>query len=133
MTIPQPAPCTISPADKRAQGKRVGDDLLTHYGKRRFYTVEQVREANRRQGIGFDVACWSHALFNTHADFDALHAGIGEACDYVGMKQQMLESLSGPSADIPGGTASDWFDFDLSWLEFPDIDLSIFDVFDIFG
>ncbi len=131
MTSFQPAPCTISPADKKAQGKRVGDDLLKHYGKRRFYTVEQVREANRRTGTSIDVACWSHALFNTHLDFDALHAGSGEACDYAGMKQQMLEALSVDGGG--GGDASDWFDFDLSWLEFPDIDLSIFDVFDIFN
>ena len=117
------APCAISPADKRRQAKLVGDDLLSHHGKRKFYSVNQVRDANRRCNIQPDYVCWSHALFNTHFDFDRLHDDLGEACDYVSMKKEMLESLS--ASDVSG-----WFDFDLSWLEFPDIDLSIFDFFD---
>lgn len=119
----QPSPCAISPRDKQAQAKRVGDDLLQHHGKRRFYSVQHVRDANQRCRIQPDVACWSYALFNTHEDFDRLHAAVGEACDYLAMKQQMLESLS------LGHTAS-WFDLDLSWLDFPDLDWSIFDLFD---
>lgn len=117
------APCAISPLDKRAQAKRVGDDLVRNYGKRNFYSVEQVRSANRRTGIGVDVACWSHALFNTHSDFDHLHSATEEVCDYMTMKKEMLESVS-------NGSDSGWFAFDLSWLEFPDIDFSIFDLFD---
>lgn len=116
-------PCAISPRDKREQGRRVGDDLVRHHGKRPFYSIEQVRAANRRCNVNVDVVCWSHALFNTHADFDHMHSALGEACDYVGMKRAMLESLA-------DGSSSGWFDFDLSWLEFPDIDFSIFDFFD---
>ena len=121
----QPAPCFISPSDKKAQGKRVGDDLVRNYGKRRFYTVQEVREANRRTGVALDVACWSHALFNTHHDFDRLHDHSDGACDYIEMKKAMLEAVS-------SGNDGSWFDFDfdLSWLEFPDIDWSIFDFFD---
>lgn len=117
----QQAPCAISPANKCRQAKLVGDDLVRHHGKRKFYSVSEVRAANQRCRIEPDVACWSHALFNTHHDFDLLHAAAGEACDYLAMKKAMLESVSSP------GT-SGWFDFDLSWLEFPDIDLSIFEV-----
>lgn len=119
----QPTPCAISSRDKRSQAKRVGDDLVRHHGKRRFYTVAQVRQANRRTGIGLDVACWSHAMFNTHEDFDTLHAAAGQACDYAAMKAQMLEAVA-------SGHSGGWFDWDLSWLEFPDLDLSIFDFFD---
>ena len=121
----QPAPCAIAPRDKRAQAKRVGSDLVRHHGKRKFYAVSQVRAANERCGIQLDVACWSHAMFNTHADFDRMHGALGEACDYVAMKQQMLEAVAMEGA--PG-----WlnFDFDLSWIEFPDLDGSIFDLFD---
>lgn len=118
------APCAISPSDKKAQAKRVGDDLVRHHGKRNFYSVQQVRAANERCQVPLDAACWSHALFNTHFDFDRLHASAGEACDYLAMKREMLESVA--RGESPG-----WFDFDLSWLEFPDIDLSIFDFFDL--
>lgn len=121
----QSAPCAISPQNKKKQARQVGDDLIRHHGKRNFYSVQQVRAANQRCDIPLDLACWSHALFNTRADFDDLHSAAGEACDYADMKAQMLESLSCEGS-------SDWFDFnfDLSWLEFPDIDLSIFDLFD---
>ena len=116
--------CHIAPADRRRQVRLVGNDLLKHYGKKRYYTVNEVRDANRRQHIGIDFVCWSHASFNSHKDFDDHHHSIGESCDYVSMKSEMLSSVS---------TASDtsWFDIDLSWLEFPDIDFSLFDFFDL--
>jgi hypothetical protein len=87
---------------------------------------QEVKQSNLRQKIDVDFACWSHAMFNSHTDFDNYHALIGEACDYVAMKSEMLSSVSTSS------NAAAWFDFDfdLSWLEFPDIDLSLFDFLD---
>ena len=115
--------CTISPKDKRAQAKAVGDDLVRHHGKKRYYTVQEVKDANQRMRIDADFACWSHAMFNSHTDFDAYHRSIGEQCDYGSMKSEMLSALSDTSN-------TSWFDIDLSWLEFPDIDWSIFDFLD---
>src|SRR4249919_3449873 len=114
------APCAISPRDKKLQAKQVGDDLVKHYGKRKFYSTWQVKAANQRCEIPLDFSCWSFALFNSHEDFDQMHAAVGEACNYLSMKKDMLESLA-------SGVSADRFDFDLSWLEFPDIDWSIFD------
>ena len=115
--------CTISPADRRKQVRLVGTDLLKNCGKKQYYTVQEVKNANRRQGINYDVACWSHATFNSHSDFDAYHKAIGESCDYMSMKAEMLLSVSN-AAD------TSWFDMNLSWLDFPDIDFSLFDFFD---
>jgi len=115
--------CSIAPADRKRQVKSVGDDLFKNYGKKKYYTVQEVKEANRRQGVGPDFGCWSHATFNSHSDFDSYHNSIGESCDYAAMKTEMLSSVS-------TATDSSWFDIDLSWLEFPDIDFSIFDFLD---
>lgn len=117
--------CTLSPIDRRHQIKVVGNDLVKHYGKKRYYTVAEVKRANERQRINIDYSCWSHAFFNSHPDFDELHRTQGESCDYIAMKKEMAESVSNSSSDA-------WFDFDfdLSWLELPDIDFSIFDFFD---
>lgn len=115
--------CAISPVDRRRQVQVVGNDLVKHYGKKQFYSVQQVKAAHSRQGIDIDVACWSYAVFSSHKDFDDYHRSIGESCDYVSMKSEMLSSIS-DTAD------SSWFDFDLGWLEFPDIDWSIFDFID---
>lgn len=118
--------CAIAPSDRRDQVKRVGDDLLRNYGKKPYYTVQEVKDANRRCNISPDFGCWSHATFNTHKDFDEFHQAIGEQCDYAAMKGEMLASVSDASD-------TSFFDIDLSWLEFPDIDWSIFDFFDIFS
>jgi hypothetical protein len=63
-------------------------------------------------------------MFSTRRDFDAHHAATGEACDYSEMRSQMLAAVSAKDES--------WFnwDLDLSWIEFPDIDWSIFDFFD---
>lgn len=122
-TTMQAAPCSISPDDMREQARLVGDDLMGRHGKCRFYSVDQVKAANRRCNIKLDVVCWSHALFNSHEEFDRMHAAAVEGCDYIEMKQKMLQSMS-------HGEDWSWFDFDLSWLEFPDIEWSIFDLLD---
>lgn len=118
--------CAMKPDDRRAQLKRVGNDLIHHYGKKKFYTVSQVQNANKRQGITLDFGCWSHAFFNSHADFDRFHTHIGEACDYSAMKKEMAESIS-----LSDDASFFNFDFDLSWLELPDVDWSIFDFADL--
>ena len=118
--------CALSPFDRKHQIKVVGNDLVKNYGKKPYYSVDEVKKANARQRIDIDYICWSHAFFNSHRDFDDMHRAQGETCDYVSMKKEMAESVT---------TASDgsWFDFDfdLSWLEIPDIDFSIFDFFDV--
>ena len=75
--------CAISPSDRRNQVRVVGNELVKQYGKKPYYSVQQVKNANRKQGISYDVACWSHAVFNSHEDFDKYHQSIGEVCDYV--------------------------------------------------
>jgi hypothetical protein len=118
--------CAIQPEDRRKQVQRVGNDLIKNYGKKKFYTVQEVKNANRRQAVNYDVACWSHAFFNSHPDFDQYHAKIGETCDYTAMKSEMAADLSENSSSwLPD------FDFDLSWIELPDINWSaLFDGID---
>jgi hypothetical protein len=63
-------------------------------------------------------------LFASAADFNKYHASIGETCDYSAMKSEMAIALT-------DGASESWFDFDLSWLEWPELDLSsIFSFFD---
>jgi hypothetical protein len=115
--------CRIKPEDRRQQVRLVGNDLVKHYGKKPHYSVQEVKAANQRQGIDADWVCWSFSVFNTCQDFEQYHLSIGENCDYAAMKSEMLSSVS-------DATDVSWFDFDLSWLEFPDIDWSLFDFID---
>ena len=72
-----------------------------------------------------DLDCWAFSLFTSRSDFDAYHQGLGEVCNYTLMRTEMITALT---ETAPGS----WLDIDLSWLEWPDIDLSaIFDLFDV--
>jgi hypothetical protein len=115
--------CNIRPSDRRHQVSVVGNDLVRHYGKKENYSVQEVKNANRRQAINVDFGCWSHAVFNTRPDFDQYHETLGESCDYASMKSDMLSSVS----NVDAAADTSLFDFDLSWLSFPDIDFSFFD------
>ena len=121
--------CAIKPEDRQRQIRLVGNDLVKNYGKKKFYTVLEVRNANRRQKIDIDLVCWSHAFFNSHADFDDYHSRMGESCDYIAMKRELFDSVS-TSVDS-SALADAGLDLDLSWLELPDMDWSLFDFIDL--
>jgi len=79
----------------------------------------------RRRNYVVDLDCWALALFSSPSEFRSYHDSIGEVCDLGEMKADMLSAVT-------DGASADWFSVDLSWLEWPDIDLSsIFDFFDV--
>lgn len=118
------AACEMRPADKRALLGAVGEELTKRHGKQRYYRPDDVRSAALDLGFALDVHCWAYCMFSSPGDFRAVHEAMGEACDYMLMKGELLADLAGDgSFALP--------DLDLSWLEWPDIDLSaIFDWFD---
>ena len=116
--------CHTPPKDKRAFAREVGDDLLKHRGKKRFYSIGEVHTSLRRKNLGYDLDCWAFALYTSREDFNRHHRITGEKCDYEEMRGEMIDALAEGAWSL--------LDIDLSWLEWPDIDLSsIFDFFDI--
>ena len=116
----------LSNTEKKAISIAVGNDLAATHGKKKYYTQKEVKSSLNKSGYGVDVQCWAYSLFMDHESFDQYHASIGESCDYLTMKESMISSVTDSASDS-------WFDFDfdLSWLELPDIDLSsIFDFID---
>lgn len=117
--------CTLKPADKKAFVSDVGEELVLRHGKKKYYTTQEVAWATSARGYPIDWTCWAYCMYSSPEAFKALHDAAGEACDYVAMKAEVLSSLAG------GASAFSWLDIDLSWLEWPDIDLTgIFDWFD---
>jgi len=118
------SPCHLPPKDKGAMGKAVGKELVKRHGKKRFYSTDQVRGVATDLGYPIDWHCWAMAVFVSPGDFNAFHESIGEACDLGSMKAQMVSAIT-------DGASADWFNVDLSWFDWPDIDFgSLFDVFD---
>lgn len=116
--------CALKPEDKKAFIGAVGQELVKRHGKRKYYKTSEVKSAADYLGYIVDWHCWAYCIFSSPEDFAALHSAMGEACDYVAMKAEVLR-------DLAGGHDFSWLDINLSWLEWPDIDLSqIFDWFD---
>jgi hypothetical protein len=116
--------CHTPPKDKKAFAKKLGADLVKHRGKKKFYSIAEVHASLRRLQW-LDLDCWGFALYSSRHDFDQHHRGIGEQCDYDSMRGEMIDALA-------DGASWSLLDIDLSWLEWPDIDLStIFDFIDI--
>ena len=119
--------CVLTSADKRLIARRVGRDLIKHHGKKRCYTVSEVRNAAQRQDLSVDWHCWAYALYTDRMSFDAYHRELGESCEYVAMHQGMMAAVGGDAAaalDVldPTGSVGD--------LEVADDSWSIFDFFD---
>lgn len=109
--------CELCPSDKKQYVSDVGETLVKRHGKKKYYSPKQVREASRDRGYPPDYECWAYCIYLLPDDFEAIHAAAGEACDYVSMKAEVLRELS-------GGFEFAWPDIELSWLEWPDIDVS---------
>ena len=117
-------PCHVAPRDKKAMISAVGQELVRRHGKKKYYKPAEVRSAANSCGYGNDVHCWAYSIYITPEDFIELHRLTGEACDYAVMKAQVLSDLATSGSFLP-------LDLDLSWLEWPDIDVScLFDWFD---
>jgi hypothetical protein len=116
--------CHLRPEDKKAFVGAIGEELVRRHGKRKYYKPSEIRRAAESRNYPVDIHCWAYSVFSTPEDFKAIHDAAGEACDYSAMKAEVL-------ADLSTGGIFSWIDIDLSWLEWPDIDLSsIFDWFD---
>jgi hypothetical protein len=119
--------CAVSSADKRLVARHVGRDLIKHYGKKRSYTVPEVRQAAQRQAISIDWHCWAYALYTDRSTFDEYHRQLGESCDYGTMHRSMMGAVGGNAAatlDVLDPSPSG------SSIELPDDSWSIFDWFD---
>lgn len=113
--------CDLKPNDKKKFISDVGRHLVQEHGKKKYYKPEQIRKAVRDGGYEPDIVCWAYCMFSSPADFSAVHEAAGEVCDYAAMKTEVLTDLSSDGSFLG-------IDPDLSWLEWPDIDLS--DIFD---
>jgi hypothetical protein len=118
------AACHLKPADKKVFIGRVGEKLVKDHGKKKYYKPREVRSAATSLDFPLDIHCWAYCIFTTPGDFKAIHDAAGETCDYATMKAEVL-------ADLAAGGTFSWLDIGLSWLEWPDIDLSsLFEWFD---
>ncbi len=113
--------CKTPPQNKREFVATLGKALHHTYGKKPFYSIDETKSSMKSLNYPIDLYCWGHAVFSHPREFSDYHQSIGEVCDQAAMKTEMGNALT-------NGADGSWFDIDLSWLEWPDIDfLSFFD------
>ncbi len=74
--------------------------LLKNYGASRSYTAQQVRTTIERAGLNTEYACYALAMFTDRDTFAGFHDGIGEHCDYDGMRSEISHAYLHGNADF---------------------------------
>jgi hypothetical protein len=110
--------CVPAPANKKEYITDIGKILIADYGKQKYYKPEQVKKAHQKSKWheGLDFSCWGMSTYSSHTDFDKYHEEIGEPCNYVEMKTEMLQGLS--STGTENAIELSALDLDVSWLDF---------------
>ena len=117
--------CALAPAEKKVLTEKVGEVLVNKTGKKKTYSVEEVKAAARGANIPLDWDCWALSLYCDRTDFDDYHRAIGEVCNFDFMHGKMLGAVSEilPNIDIPIAATAIGDVIDASWFS------SLLDVF----
>lgn len=78
----------------------LGPRLRAKHGARKNYTPQQVHSTVADSGLSVDYVCFAYMLYCSPADFAALHAAAGEACDAVAMRQSVADTFFSGNIDF---------------------------------
>jgi hypothetical protein len=109
--------CALPVKDKKKLGAKVGNTLVKDYGKKKYYSVSEIKDAMKKNSYSIDYYCWGYSLYLPPDVFHEHHEKIGQVCDYESMRSEMVSAIT-------DGSSGSWFDVDLSWFEWPDFDIS---------
>jgi hypothetical protein len=73
----------------------LGPKLKQKYGVRPSYTPRQVQSTAADAGLSIDYLCFAYMMYCSPADFSALHAAAGEACDAAAMRLAVADEFFG--------------------------------------
>jgi len=110
--------CALAPTEKKVLTEKVGEALVRKNGKKKTYTVDEVKAAARGANIPFDWDCWALSLYCDRGDFDAYHRSIGEICNFDFMHGKMLEAVSAilPNLETSRAISAVGDSVDSSWF-----------------
>ncbi|MBL0214394.1 MAG: hypothetical protein IPQ07_10955 [Myxococcales bacterium] len=91
----------------RAFRTRLFRHLRMTYGRKLFYSTDEVRESTAWLRINDEFVCFAFAMFCDQATFDAHHLANGEACDYAAMRSEVFAHVA--NVPVTAGTVP-WID-----------------------
>ena len=71
--------------------------LRDTYGRKLYYTTEEVKTSLRDVGASTIFHCYALGMFTERDVFNAYHAATGEACDYDAMRTEIFAHVANAS------------------------------------
>lgn len=71
--------------------------LRDTYGRKLYYSPEEVRDTAISLRINTDFLCYALGMFCDRVAFDSFHAAAGEDCNYAAMREEVFAHVS----DVP--------------------------------
>jgi hypothetical protein len=65
---------------------KLSQELLRRFGKKQYYSVDEVTQACRRASLRTAFLAYAHAIFCSRSDFDAHYGPLRVACTYDGLR-----------------------------------------------
>ena len=91
----------------RAYRTTLFKQLRKTYGRKLFYTTEEVTTAIRDVRASTEFSCFALGMFCDREAFDAHHAARGETCEYAAIRSEVFAHAAHVT---PGPTALHTFD-----------------------
>jgi len=88
----------------RSYVRQLGADLARRYGKRQFYSVEQVTLAVQRGKFSAAFIAYAHATFCSQTDFEAHYEPLGVSCSYQGLRRTVSRRYLSSRLDFDAAT-----------------------------
>lgn len=64
-------------------------ELLSRFGKKRYYTIEEVTHACGAAGLQMAFLAYAHALYCDRSTFDSYYVPLRVACTYDGLRRKI--------------------------------------------
>ncbi len=71
--------------------KRLSQDLARRFGKRAFYSSDEVTKAAERGGYTTVFIAYAHAAFCSREVFDEHYGPLGVKCTYDGLRKEIAK------------------------------------------
>ena len=91
--------------------KKLPQDLKENYLYQKHYSKEQVDASLKRKrliggggGVAVTDHCYAYAMFCSPEEFNEIHEGTGEACDYASMRNEISDTMFSGASDFSFST-----------------------------
>jgi hypothetical protein len=79
---------------------KLSQELLDRFGKKSYYSLDEVTQACCRGGLPTDFVAYAHAIFCSRSDFDAYYGPLRAACTYDRLRMVVSRRFFGGVHDF---------------------------------